>query len=147
MIVCDRCNRFRRSEEKCIGVILLAPTPCATCGTTLEHTQGIRAEESDRLPILAHLAAPTLVGALLEAEHASLETDEGSVRGCGVCQASLWASAPEHTNDFGELVCWRLVDNHEPGCVLDRALTLAGYPDQASRERARRASCKEQGTT
>jgi hypothetical protein len=29
-------------------------------------------------------------------------------------------------------------DRHSPGCVIDQALTAAGFPDQASRDAARR---------
>jgi hypothetical protein len=68
------------------------------------------------------VAAPALVRALLLAEWAVVEWDEGSVgpqcQGCGF-QSSI--------------------AKHDAGCVVDAALTIAGFPDQTSRDAARKA--------
>ena len=34
-LVCDACNKMRRSEDKCPGIIIHPDVTCAACGTTI----------------------------------------------------------------------------------------------------------------
>lgn len=86
-------------------------------------------------------AAPALVRALLDAEHASLETDDGSVTGCPTCGAPLWEPRPEHLVN-GQTRCWVHIDNHKPDCIVDAALTAAGLATQAERDAVREEMAK-----
>jgi hypothetical protein len=73
-----------------------------------------------------------LAGALLEAEVSEhlvlcIDWDPDSLENrCGVCDRSLLPRSP-----------------HKPDCSLDAALTLAGFPDQASRDAERQRREKE----
>lgn len=61
-------------------------------------------------------AAPALARALLGMEWAAMDRDQEHV--CAEC--------------------WGLEHKHEDGCAVDAALTSAGFPDQVSRDDARR---------
>jgi hypothetical protein len=68
-------------------------------------------------------AAQELLRALLNAEWAFVEWDEVSVGPeCMGCDNGPCLTSPR---------------SHVPGCPIDAALTLAGLPDQASRDAAR----------
>jgi hypothetical protein len=66
-------------------------------------------------------AAPAMVRALLKTEWRHLV-------GGKFCDACSWRPSP------GDSV----FDRHSSGCAVDEALTAAGFPDQASRDAARR---------
>jgi hypothetical protein len=77
-----------------------------------------------------------LIRALLRCELAELEDSYGMgyAQGCGAC------SLPTLPGVDGSYEI-----KHEPGCSLDVALTLAGLPDQASRDEARRLIAERKG--
>jgi hypothetical protein len=65
-------------------------------------------------------AVPLMVRTLLQVEW--IDVDQGE--GCPGC--SRLRATPESD------------DPHEPGCCVDEALKAAGYPDAASRDKARK---------
>jgi hypothetical protein len=73
-------------------------------------------------------AAPALVRALLAVEWGGYDRDM-STGACPDCPA-LDSPEPNKKHDAG----WR----HGAGCLVDNALTAAGFPDQASRDEARK---------
>ena len=59
-LVCDACNRFRSSEDKLIGVILVNPTDCAACGRPLTQKNCCKVGDAD-VPVIKARIGPSRI--------------------------------------------------------------------------------------
>lgn len=59
-LVCDSCNSCRSSEDNGIGVILVNPADCATCGRPLTQKNVCKCSDSD-VPIIKARIGPSRI--------------------------------------------------------------------------------------